>query len=613
MESKDKIKKVQTIAWITGAFTALVSLLMLLNYLQIRGSEPLESSVLKLLVERLSAEPDNAELAAEIRQLDLLARRAYFSSLWQIRTGAVLLLLGGIAFVAALLTLHNLRFKIEKPNGASIAERLKRDKNQQWIIASGAILFGLAALSAFLTEDHISKFEVYRHTAQAVAPDDRIERVTIQRSETAEIADGDELPDEVEVEVEETSTDVIEPEEIAEEAETTAQPEHQLLRSDVERNFNAFRGPWGNAVSNHSNIPVDWDGKSGKNIRWKTRIPVHGYNSPVLWGDYLFLSSADKDQRLVYALNRHTGEILWERAADQIPGSPAVPPRTTDDTGLAAPSVTVDGKRVFAIFGTGDIIAFDFAGNRLWARNLGVPDNHYGHSSSLLTWNNMVFVQYDTQSGSKVMALDVATGNTVWEKRRTSQVSWASPILAEVDGSFQLILLGHPDFSAYDIHTGEQLWSVDVMSGEVGVSPVFGGGLVFAANEYATMVAVDPRTGEIKWQDRYYLPEVSSPVYHDGLLYIATTFAVLASFDAQTGDFIWEFDAEDIFYSSPMIADGKLYVFDTSGRAYIFRPGREPELIATPELGERVYATPVFANGRIYIRGNEHVFSIGVD
>jgi outer membrane protein assembly factor BamB len=108
-------------------------------------------------------------------------------------------------------------------------------------------------------------------------------------------------------------------------------------------------------------------------------------------------------------------------------------------------------------------------------------------------------------------------------------------------------------------------------------------------------------------------PEVSSPVYHDGFLYIATTFAVLASFDAATGDFVWEFDAEDSFYSSPVIADGKLYVFDTNGKAYIFRPGREPELIASPELGERVYATPAFANGRIYIRGNKHLYCIGTN
>jgi len=606
MDINEKITRVKRIVIIAGVFTALVSLLMLLNYMQIRGSEPLESRALELLVERLSAEPGNQELIAEIRQLDLLARRAYFNSLWQIHTGGYLLLFGGIVLVIALRTLYNLQFKIQKPEEKQSPGRLDRMLAQRWVGLSALILFLLAGASAFLSADYISQYETMGLAGAVSDAPEGIETIRITRAEET-------VSDAPDPEREET-TEVAEIDEDITVGETKAEPvttPHVLTKTDVEQNHNAFRGAWGNGVSRHRNIPTDWDGASGKNILWKAEIPIHGYNSPVIWGDFLFFSGATTQKRVVYAMNRHTGKILWEREANNISGSPATPPRTTDDTGLAAPSVTVDGKRVFAIFGTGDIIAFDFEGNRLWARNLGVPQNHYGHSSSLLTWKDKVFVQYDTQARSRVLALDVATGKTVWETPRTSDVSWASPLLAEVDGKFQLILLGHPDFGAYDIETGQKLWSVDVMSGEVGVSPAYGGGLVFAANEYATMVAVNPATGEIVWQDRYYLPEVASPVYHDGLLYIATTFAVLASFDANTGQLVWEFDGEDIYYSSPVIADNKLYVFDTSGRAYIFRPGREPELIGTPELGERVYATPAFANGRIYIRGNKHIYCIG--
>lgn len=606
MDINEKIKRIRRIAIIAGVFTALVSLLMLLNYMQIRSSEPLESKALVLLVERLSAEPGNQELIAEIRQLDLLARKAYFNSLWQIRTGGFLLLFGGIVLVIALRTLYNLQFKITKPEEKKSSERQNRMLAQRWIGISAIILFLLAGLSAFLTADYIRGYEI---PEMAVAePDNGIERVRITRDEPVAADTVVSEPDDLE--------EILDEEPESEDASPDAEPRPApfvLTQTVVEQNHNAFRGPWGNAISKHRNIPTEWDGETGKNILWKAEIPVHGYNSPVIWGDYLFFSGASTSKRVVYAMDRHTGRMLWEREAGNIPGSPATPPRTTDDTGLAAPSLTVDGQRVFAIFGTGDIIAFDFEGNRQWARNLGVPQNHYGHSSSLLTWDNKVFVQYDTTAGSRVLSLDAATGETIWETPRTSDVSWASPLLAEVDGQFQLILLGNPDFGGYDIQSGQKLWSVDVMSGEVGVSPAYGGGLVFAANEYATMVAVNPSTGEILWQDRYYLPEVSSPVYNDGLLYIATTFAVLASFDANTGDLIWEFDGEDIYYSSPVIADNKLYIFDISGRAYIFKPGREPELISTPELGERVYATPAFANGRIYIRGNKHIFCIGHD
>ncbi len=622
MNQTDKINQTKRIILIAGIFTALVSLLMMLNYMQIRGSKPLESKALEVLVEKLSAEQGNQELIDEIRQLDLLARKAYFSSLWQIRTGAWLLLIGGIVLVIALRSYYNMQFSIAPPDTDNPGERKSRLLAQRWIGAAGIIVFLLAGLSAFLSADHLQQYEAVQASLNENQPDDGIERIRItsqdadddiQVIDTAEVTDVEEDLSNEGYGAESTrNTDKKSDEEVIEEKVKEAIPV-ALTTSLVNQNYNAFRGPWGNAVSNHSNIPTDWDGVTEKNILWKVEIPVHGYNSPIIWGDRLYFSGANATKRVVYCMDRHTGKMIWQQEANNIPGSPATPPKTTEDTGLAAPSLTTDGNSVFALFGTGDIIAFDMDGNRLWARNLGVPKNHYGHSSSLLTWDNKVFVQYDTQDGSKVMALNTSSGNEVWGTSRTSDVSWASPILANVNGQYQLIVLGNPDFSGYNIKTGHELWNVKCMSGEVGVSPAFGGGLAFAANEYATMIAVNPSTGETVWEENYYLPEVSSPVYHDGLLYIGTTFAVIASFEATTGEFVWEFDANDALYSSPVIADGKLFIFDTTGKAYIFNPGREPELIASPELGEPVYSTPAFANGRIYIRGNQHIYCIGTN
>lgn len=614
MNQTDKIKRIKRIILVAAIFTGLASLLMLLNYMQIRGSQPLESRSLELLVERLSADPANQGLIHEIRQLDLLARKAYFGSLWQIKTGAWLLLLGGIVLVIALRSYSKLQFSISPPDTKKISERKNRLRSQRWIGAAGIVIFLLAGLSAFLSAEHISQYDAVKLSINAQQPEDGIERVKITPQESNIITEEVQQENKVDSIIEVTEEVAIP--ETPETPEEDLQPvalQVDLTSSLVNQNYNSFRGPWGNAVSTRSNIPIDWDGSTGKNILWKVKIPVHGYNSPILWGDRLFFSGADNNKRVVYCINGQTGKIIWEREVNNIPGSPATPPKTTEDTGLAAPSLTTDGNRVFALFGTGDMIAFDMDGNRVWAKNLGVPQNHYGHSSSLITWDEKVFVQYDTQADSKVMALNSATGDVVWETARTSDVSWASPMLANVNGEYQLVVLGNPDFSGYDVKTGRELWNVECMSGEVGVSPAYGGGLVYAANEYATMIAVNPTTGETVWEDRYYLPEVSSPTYHDGYLYIATTFAVVASFEAGTGEFNWEFDANDAIYSSPVIADGKLYVFDLSGKAYIFKPGKEPELIASPELGERVYSTPVFANGRIYIRGNEHMYCIATN
>jgi outer membrane protein assembly factor BamB len=603
MNETEKIKRAKQIAIIAGVFTAFVGVLLLLNYLQIRKSDPLNSLVLEKLVERLSSEPNNEQFVEEIRQVDLLMRKAYFTSLWQVRTGAYLMLFGAIVLVLSLRVYYGLRFAIDQPSADQIREKKKRQLTQRWIGISGALVIILAVMSAFFTMNHLRNYEPEKMIVHSKAGDESIEQVEIVSIRTTET--------EIDTVIIAESTDVeVKQPEVA----ITQQPELVVFNEEtVKKNHNAFRGSWGNAVSSSTNLPTSWDGATGKNILWKTELPIHGYNSPVIWNEKLFLSSANISKRVVYCYDRNSGKLLWEREVNNIQGSPATQPKTTEDTGLAAPTLTVDGEKVFAIFGNGDIIAFDLKGNRVWAINLGVPDNHYGHSSSLLTWEKKLFIQYDTHSGSKVMALSTETGKTIWETVRTNDVSWASPILAKVDGKFQLIMLANPNLSGYDINTGKQLWSVDCMSGEVGPSPVYGGGLVYATNEYARMVAVNPKTGEKVWEDNYYLPEVSSPAYHNGYIYIATTFAVVACFEAATGKFLWEFDAKNSFYSSPMIAEGKVWVFDTGGKAYIFESGSEPKLISSPELGEKVFATPVFADGRVYIRGVKHLYCIGVN
>jgi outer membrane protein assembly factor BamB len=344
---------------------------------------------------------------------------------------------------------------------------------------------------------------------------------------------------------------------------------------------------------------------------WKVALPKPGFNSPIIWGDKLFLSGADKEVREVYCLDKNTGKILWTKRADNIQGSPATTPKVTEDTGLAAPTLTTDGTRVVAIFANGDIICFDFDGNRIWARNLGLPDNHYGHSSSLITWNGKVFVQFDTNKGGKIMALNITDGITVWETARASKISWASPVLAEFGGKKQLVLTADPIVAGYDVETGQELWKVECMMGEVGPSVTFGSGLVFAANEYARLAAIDPVSASIKWENDEYLPEVSSLVCADGMVFIATSYGIFVCYDALTGEKQWEDDCGTSFYSSPVVADKKIYALDTKGVMHIYALNRTKTIVGTPKLGEEGFSTPAFADGQIFIRGTQHLFCFG--
>ncbi len=601
---------------IAGLFTLLVAVIMLFNYVQIQRTDPLETETMELLVEQMRDDPRNEALKNEIRSLDLMARKAFFNNQWQVKTGRYLLLFGAILFLAGLRYYAGARSRIEEPGSGTLNENLQRLLSQRWIIVFGGLIFILAFMASFAVVNHLKVYQFNIPPESGLAeevPASQIEIVPVR--EQAEEESG------AESQVTEASSDDGSSDKPGTEDKPTnevtpgviAEPVFDFPSLDVIRaNYNSFRGALGQGVDYHKNIPVDWDGATEKNIIWKIQLSKPGYNSPVIWNDKLFIAGGDKTARMVYCLNRETGKMIWEHEVTNVPGSSGSMPKVSEDTGLSAPSLTTDGRYVYAIFATGDIVALTIEGKRVWARNLGLPNNHYGHSSSLLVWGNQVFLQYDTNSGGRVLSLNSRTGETVWDVSRNSGISWASPILAQLNGNLQLILTADPIVAGYDIKTGQELWSVACMMGEVGPSPAFSDGLVFAGNEYARLVAIRPGPqAEIIWEDDYYLPEVASPVASNGLLFVATTYGVLVCYDAMTGEKYWEQEYNQGFYSSPVIAEGKLYAMDLDGIMHILKVSKTFEVLGEPELGESATTTPAFADGRIFIRGDVFLYCIG--
>ena len=585
-------------AIIAGIFSALISILMLFNYFQLSTNDPIESETLKALVERLKSDPNNEQLLGEIRAFDLMARKAYFTSKWQIETGAVLLLLGAIVIVVSLRYYFSATSKIEEPSEVKTSQNVARMLSSKWILGLGALVFVLALASSFLSVNQLDNYD----PATAAATD-----TVAKQQETIEVVD-------LSTQSNTSTTDTTIGTESAQvSADSIATPvvAKAPSSSEIKKQSNSFRGPLGNGVWTSKNIPSSWDIAAGTNLKWKVKVPKKGYNSPVIWGDKLFVSGADATERWLYCYDRNNGKLLWQHQANNIAGSPATPPKTTDDTGLAAPSVTTDGNMVVAIFGTGDIVACDFSGNRVWAKNLGIPANHYGHSSSLIYWKGKVIVQFDTNKERKLMALDISTGNPVWETPRTSHISWASPILAEIGGKMQIITSSEPSVAGYDAETGKELWKNDCMMGEVGPSPAFGAGLVFAGNEYATVAAIDPSNGSIVWQENDYMPEVASPVAADGMLFVATSYGMLVCYDAKSGTKNWEHDFGEGFYSSPVVADGKLFASDMKGVVHVLKLSAQFEKISDNPTGEKVMSTLAFSDGCVYIRSIENLYCIG--
>ena len=623
LTQKDKKSLAKGIAWFAALFALIVSVMLIANYLQLKSVDPLESPALQSLVERLHDNPNDEVLKENIRSLDLLIRKAYFTSQWQIRTGAYLLIFAVLVFVLAIRYQKSLRPGLEELESIDKDAFLDKQLARKWLVYSGAGVFVLALLAGLFSNNMLDTYEPKAIAENQSASDvEVIEVQPIAEDKTDVVVETPSIPNVIpETPTQEVASSESKPEAVVEkkkEPEIKATPAPAKIstnsptKEQLRNNYPFFRGPDGDGMTYKKNVPEKFDVASGENVRWKVKVPRRGFNSPIVWDNKLFVSGADDETREVYCYNATTGDLLWQSKADQIPGSPIKMPKVTNDTGLAAPTMATSGSAVFALFGTGDLMALDFSGKRLWAKNLGVPDNHYGHSSSLIIYKDKLIIQYDTNRGSKVMALATADGSPKWETTRNVKISWASPVLVEVDGKDQLILTAEPLVAGYEPETGKELWTVDCMMGEVGPSVGYADGVVYAANEYATLAAIKVGAQpEVIWEDSEYLPEVASPLAADGFLIIGTSYGVVACYDAKDGTKYWEQEYGDGIYASPVYADGKVYVLDMGGNLHVIKLGKEYQLVAESSLGEKSVCSPVFANGNMYLRGFDQLYCIG--
>lgn len=641
-KDKSNITLWKRIAQVAGIFAFIISMLLIVNYAQYKRLDPVETEMINSLVDRLNDNPDDLQLREQIRTVDLLSRKAYFTNQWQVRTGGYLLLIAISVLVIAMQMIKSISPKevVIGDDGNSFFEQKNARK---WISVGGFILVFAALSAAILTHYELSeKFNreisinhesevtdelVVNKTEIVIAEKQEVikEKIQSERKKDSILEEENkietpikheiELIEEKPKEIEKSIVKEIEIEKVKLETKEIVKLEvlnEFPTEKEIQNNHPSFRGPRGNGISYHKSIPENWDAANDENVVWKLEIPLHGYNSPIIWDDKIFVSGANSAQREVYCIDRKSGKLLWTGEVKNIQGSPATAPEVTEDTGQAAPSLTTDGRRVYAIFANGDIIAFNMEGEQVWARNLGSPGNHYGHSSSLMLHENVLIVQYDIKKLPRLMGLNILSGETVWETPRKVKVSWASPIIVNTGNKAEIILVADPIVASYDPLTGKENWSLNCIFGEVGPSAGYADGVVFAVNEYAILVAIKlGEIPEILWESNEYLSDVPSPVSNGELMFMATSYGVVLCYDAKTGEILWEHEYDNGFYSSPMLVDGKIYLIDMKGIMHIFKAEREFVSIADCPLGEDCMTTAAFTDGKIYIRGNKNLFCIG--
>lgn len=583
----------RNIAIVSAIFIVSLSIMLVANYFQVRGATPLQTEVVETLKQLNDANAGNPDLQEQIRQLDLLARKAYFVQHDRLITG-VYILLGMLAVFFVCIRLYFTGIKdIPDKEMDPVDEWADKTKARRYVVGGALGLAATALVFVNLTPNHSSQEQgagtvneaVEIHTAETPS------EIPFQTSEIIS-----KTPEETPETTEKTITSL---------AETAVQPAVSKVT------HNAFRGNNSNGISAAKNVPLKWDLAKGTNILWKTDVPRKGHSSPVINGDKVFFTGADEETRELYCYQLATGERLWTLAASNIPGSPEKLPEVFEESIIAASSAATNGNQVCAIFATGDLICADMDGNRLWAKNLGVPENPYGYVASLLTFGNLLIVQYDNRNIQKVMAFDLLTGIERWSKNRTEKLpNWASPIIAYINNTPQLALIGHPGITAYNPNNGEQLWRVECLSGEPTASACSANDIVFAASEYSKMVAINATDGSVLWESNEFLPETSSPVATKDNIYVATSYGVVASFDTQTGAVRTEHELDENFNSSPIIAEGKVYLFDVKGKMYIFSANNEFSLLDSFETGEGTYATPAFTDGKIVVRTEKSIYCV---
>ncbi len=403
-----------------------------------------------------------------------------------------------------------------------------------------------------------------------------------------------------------------------------------ILSSTVHaENWPGWRGPRGDGTSAETNLPTEWS--TSKNVRWKLKLPSPGNSSPVVWGDRIFLSqSIDKDgkERALLCIDRKNGNILWQKA---VPFTEKEPTHATNPYCAATP--VTDGERVIVSHGSAGLHCYDFNGNKLWQRDLGLFIHIWGTAASPILYGDLVILNCGPGERTSLRAFDKKTGTDVWEvpvkggKSGQTQAdwigSWSTPRIITVDGKDQMLMSWPNELTAHNPKTGTTIWTCQGLTKLVYTSPVTDGQYVVAMSGYsgAALGMKLGGTGDITSTNRlWHHPKGNPQRIGSGIIvgehiYMANAGAnTIQCIEVKTGKDLWEKQTlGGPCWGSLVLADGKLYTTDQSGDTFVIKAAPKFELIARNKLGERCNATPAISNGELFIRTYQHLWCIGAE
>lgn len=401
-----------------------------------------------------------------------------------------------------------------------------------------------------------------------------------------------------------------------------------------------WRGPRLDGTSLDKGFPSKLDNGT---LLWKTELPGEGHASPIVWKDKVFTvaSVAESEERVLLCLDRSTGSLLWKSVVLRAPLE-----NIHRLNSRASSTPATDGERIYTAFldnsetkethqandgreipkgevakGTAVVSATDLSGKLVWQVRPGLFSSKHGFSSSPILFKDKVIVNCDHDGNGFIVALDRHTGNELWRINRPNNTrSYCVPIIRELAGRTQMVLSGSKCVASYDPHDGKLIWMLEGPTEQFVASLVHSEqtGWLYMTGGFPDhhLLAIRPDASgkigdaQIPWRTNKGVAYVPSPIIEGKHLLIVSDSGIGHCFDAKTGDILWEERLRE-HHASLVSAEGLVYFVNDFGTVRAVKPGTKYDCVAESEVGEKVFASPAFSEGQIFIRGNKSMLCFG--
>ncbi len=410
-------------------------------------------------------------------------------------------------------------------------------------------------------------------------------------------------------------------------------------------NWPSWRGPVNTGSAPEGNPPLTWS--ETENIKWKVAIPGSGLSTPVVWEDKLIFLTAIPTKEVkaetpadqgggrrrmsqgptseykfdVVCLDRKDGKMIWQKTVTE--GLPHQGHHA--DGSFASYSPVTDGKHIWANFGSRGFYCLDMEGNIKWSQDLVKMDIRagFGEGTSPCVADNAVIVVCDHEGDSFIVAFNKETGEELWKKERDERTSWTTPIAVEVDGKIQIIVNGANLARAYDLHTGDVIWTCGGQTDNVIPTSVAGFGNVYLTSGFrgAALYAIKlGQTGDltnsdaIVWKVTRDTPYVPSPVLAGDKIYVCSgNKAEISCYDAKDGkeNYVKQMlEGLSGIYASPVGVKDRVYFVGRKGTTKVIKVSDTLEVLATNKLDDGFDASPIIVGDELYLKGSKNLYCI---